>query len=396
MRPPLAIVSDRAPVEQLALVLADSAVIDESYRPPSEAAGQSRDGGDAVALQLRPIQHLLNQSDITELVINRPGYVCVEAGTQWHELHVPEMTLNHCLSLATAVATFTGQGISEKCPSLSATLATGERMQFVIPPAVEQGTISVTIRKPSKKIFALEDFEAQGLFEDVELICDTPEDVHAKGAPPLDPDEQALLKLLWNGCTVDFLRQAVRRRRTMVVSGATGSGKTTFMKGVMQECPISERLITIEDAREIFLPRHPNKVHLLYSKGDQGVARVTAAQLLVACLRMRPDRILLAEIREGEAYFFLRTAASGHPGSITSMHAGTVAEAWEQMALMIRQSEAGAGLEHAEVHRLLRLLVDVIVQYAKDPHSACTHHRSNRRVSQIYYRPLRKRREVLS
>jgi type IV secretion system protein VirB11 len=151
----------------------------------------------------------------------------------------------------------------------------------------------------------------------------------------------------------------------------------------VQECSPAERLVTIEDAREIFLPNHPNRVHLLYSKNGQGVAQVTAQMLLVSCLRMKPDRILLAEVREGECYDFLRTAASGHPGSITSLHAGTCAEAFEQMGLMIRQSVAGAGLSHSETQRLLRLLVDVVVQYKKD-------HRG-RRVSEIYYRPLRKK-----
>jgi type IV secretion system protein VirB11 len=260
-------------------------------------------------------------------------------------------------------------------------VATGERIQIVLPPAVEQGYVSITLRKPSTTIYTLEDFEQQGLFRNVEVICDDPGEFTGKFS--LDEHEQVLMQLLLGGRIKEFLCQAVRRKRNIVVSGATGSGKTTFMKGVIQECPIDEHLITIEDAREIFLPRHPHKTHLLYSKGEQGLAKVTAQKLLVSCLRMKPDRILLAEIREGECYDFLRTAASGHPGSITSMHAGTCAEAFEQMGLMIRQSEAGSGLSHTETQRLLRLLVDVVVQYVKDS--------GGRRVSQIYYRPLRKK-----
>lgn len=355
---------------------------------------------------MKPIRPFLNDQRVMELVINRPGELCIETAKGWLLVDCPEMNFDRCISLAGAIATCTEQVINEKNPLLSATLPTDERVQIVIPPTVEAGLVSYTFRKPSKQVRTIADFENDGLFklesatanrkaavgpfapiEDcgVKLLVDSPDEV-VEHADLLEWYEIELLKLLWSGKIADFLRGVVRHKRNVAVAGATGSGKTTFMKGVMQECSPTERLISIEDAREIFLPRHPNKVHLLYSKGGQGVATVTASKLLVSCLRMKPDRILLAEIREGECYDFLRVAASGHPGSITSLHAGTCLEAFEQMGLMIRQSEAGAGLAHAETQRLLRMLLDVIVQFKKDG--------GRRRVAEIYYRPLLKQMTI--
>jgi type IV secretion system protein VirB11 len=128
------------------------------------------------------------------------------------------------------------------------------------------------------------------------------------------PFERELVELKDAGRYADFLRLAVRKHQTIVVSGKTGSGKTTFMKGLVEEVPKHERLITIQDTAELTLPNHPNVVHLFYSKDAQGTARVTAKSLLEACLRMKPDRIFLAEVR-GERVFLLRAPRRlGPPG----------------------------------------------------------------------------------
>ena len=155
------------------------------------------------------------------------------------------------------------------------------------------------------------------------------------------------------------------------------------MKGLVEEVPRHERLITIEDTAELTLPNHPNAVHLYYSKDAQGMAKVTAKSLLEACLRMKPDRIFLAEVRGDECFYFVRLAASGHPGSITSVHAGSCALAFEQMALMIRESGAGGGLRMNEIKWLLGVVVDVVVQFDRDERG--------RFISEILYEPRRQR-----
>jgi len=334
--------------------------------------------GDATSVIefLRPLREQLDAEGVLEVCINRPGELLVETVRGWRIVPAPAMTLERCLSLATAVATFCDQQINQERPLLSATLPSGERIQFVIPPAVPRGTVSITVRKPSQLIKRLDEFEREGLFERTSTLA-------RPASGELLPFERELVALKDAGRHADFLRLAVRKHQTLVVSGKTGSGKTTFMKGLVEEVPRHERLITIQDTAELTLPNHPNVVHLFYSKDAQGTARVTAKSLLEACLRMKPDRIFLAELRGDECFHFVRLAASGHPGSITSVHAGSCALACEQMSLMIRESGAGGGLALHEIKRLLNMVVDVVVQFGRDERG--------RFVSEILYEPRSRR-----
>lgn len=334
--------------------------------------------GDATSVVefLRPLRRHLDAPDVLEVCINRPGQVMIETTTGWQVTQAPDMSLERCLSLATAVATYCDQQINQERPLLSATLPTGERVQFVIPPAVTRDTVSITIRKPANVIKGMADFEREGLFERAA-------NVHGARPAALLAHEAELVALNEARRYADFLRLAVRSCQTIVVSGKTGSGKTTFMKGLVEEVSPRERLITIQDTAELTLPHHPNAVHLFYSKDAQGTARVTAKSLLEACLRMKPDRIFLAEVRGDECFHFVRLAASGHPGSITSVHAGSCALAFEQMALMIRETGAGAGLRLDEIKHLLGIVVDIVVQ--------CDRDEGGRFISEILYEPRGRR-----
>ena len=178
-----------------------------------------------------------------------------------------------------------------------------------------------------------------------------------------------------------FFSKAVLYKKNIVVSGATGSGKTTFMKSLVTHIPEDERLITIEDARELFIEQ-PNRVHLIYSRGGQGTANVTAKGCMEACLRMKPDRIILAEIRGDESFYYIRNCASGHPGSITSCHAGSTSQTWDQMALMVKASPEGSGLAFGEIKRLLMLTIDVVVHIKA--------HAGQRYITGIDFDPQRK------
>ena len=135
----------------------------------------------------------------------------------------------------------------------------------------------------------------------------------------LNAVERELLELRAKRRYWEFYALAIRERKNIVISGATGSGKTTFARALVNFIPDDERLLTIEDVREMFLPNHPNRVHLLYSEGAQGTAEITGKTLLQACLRMKPDRVLLAELRSKVAYDYIVNISSGHPGSITTV-----------------------------------------------------------------------------
>jgi len=293
----------------------------------------------------------MDASDVTEICINRPGELYLEQGGRWQRVDVPSLTFERARQFCIALIneSNTGQRITDVDPVVSLTFPTGQRAQFVIPPACEAGRISITIRLPSQQLKTLEQYESDGFFDEIVEVN--------HGLGELD---SRLLALRAARRYADFFREAVLGKKNIVVSGATGSGKTTFMKSLVNHIPANERLVTIEDARELFIEQ-PNVVHLLYSKGGQSASNVTAKSCMEACLRMKPDRIILAELRGDESFYFIRNCASGHPGSITSCHAGSTEQTWDQLALMVKASSEGAGLEFDTIKRLLMMTIDIVV-----------------------------------
>ncbi len=346
-------------------------------RPSGSAPAGAQRAGDTSALELtlRPLRPLLADREVTELCINGPGEAFLETRAGWGRVPLEFADFDWCLRLAKLVANFSCQRIDEQAPLLSASLPGGERIQLVIPPATTSRTVAVTIRRPSAELWSLEDLALRGVFRATR---------RASGA--LDEVEMELLRLLEAREYEHFMRLAVRSRKNILVSGPTGSGKTTWTKALIREIAPDERLITIEDARELVLDRHPNHVRLFYSKDDQGLARVTPKQLLECCLRMKPDRVLLAELRSEEAFDYLRNVNSGHPGSITSVHAASAELAFEQLVLLVKQSRAGSELARRDIKDLLYMLVDIVIQFGVERHE--------RFIKEIWYQPERKRRST--
>jgi type IV secretion system protein VirB11 len=300
---------------------------------------------------LRPFAPFLALPDVSEIAMNVPGEVWIErAGRVGMERHaLPCVDAAHIAQLARQVAAFTAQAVNGETPLLSATLPSGERIQFVLPPASLGGVLS--IRK--------------------QVVCDLSLDAYLSaglaGAKLSGGDcgggvDDRLRALLDRGELLAFLRTAVHARKNILLSGGTSSGKTTLLNALAKEIPAHERIVTIEDTRELRLS-HLNQVCLIASKGDQGDARVTVQDLLEASLRLRPDRILLGELRGAEAYAFLRAINTGHPGSLSTLHADSPARAFEQLALMVLQ--AGLGLGRAEILAYVRSVIDVVVQVSR-------------------------------
>jgi type IV secretion system protein VirB11 len=198
----------------------------------------------------------------------------------------------------------------------------------------------------------LSDYAAAGAFEAVGIAARRRHEA-----------DRALKALIEAGRSEDFLREAVRLRKTIVVSGGTGTGKTTFLNALLKEAPPGERLILIEDTPEIQLS-HRNAVGLVAVRGRLGEAQVSAADLLEAALRLRPDRIILGEIRGAEALSWLRAVGSGHPGSITTVHASSPEGAIDQLAMMAMLG--GSGLGRAELAAHIRDAVDIVVQLGRE------------------------------
>lgn len=301
--------------------------------------------------QVLGILEYMSSPDVTEICINRPGELYLETRSGWNRLEVPSLTFERARQFCTAVVneSNTGQRITDADPVVSLTFPTGQRAQFVIPPACDPGKVSITIRLPSKHSKTLQQYQEDGFFNEIL------EQTHV-----LSEHDRELLELRAQRNYAEFFKKAVQYKKNVVVSGATGSGKTTFMKSLVNHIPEEERLVTIEDARELFITQ-PNVVHLLYSKGGQSTSNITAKSCMEACLRMKPDRIILAELRGDESFYFIRNCASGHPGSITSCHAGSTAQTWDQLALMVKASNEGSGLEFAVIKRLLMMTIDILV-----------------------------------
>ena len=318
------------------------------------------------------VRDYLRDPEVTEICVNRPGELYLERAGRWQHVVVPGLSFERARQFCTAVVneSNTGQRITDADPVVSLTFPTGQRAQFVIPPACEAGHVSITIRLPSRQTRTLAQYESSGFFDHI-----------LEGAQSLGEIDRELLDLRAARRYADFFRAAVLGKKNIVVSGATGSGKTTFMKSLVHHIPADERLVTIEDARELFIEQ-PNVVHLLYSKGGQSASNVTAKSCMEACLRMKPDRIILAELRGDESFYFIRNCASGHPGSITSCHAGSTEQTWDQLALMVKASSEGSGLEFATIKRLLMLTIDIVVHIAA--------HDGRRHITGIDFEPQRR------
>lgn len=331
-------------------------------------------GTESLEAYLRPLREILS-GEITELVINRPGEVWTESSRGWERIDTPALTYPHLRQLASLVAHATQQTVNEAMPRVSAALPTGERVEAIIPPAAESGTVSFTIRKPSNARFDLDDYDQMGFFDDI-VVNDT----------GLTEEQKALVAYLAEGQYRKFLELAVRSKQTILVSGPTGSGKTTFMKALVDLIPSDERLITIEDTPELSL-QQPNHVRLFYSSNaNNSLSKMTPGDLVRACMRMKPDRILPAELRDEAAYHFLAACNTGHPGSISSIHSNSPMDAIDRVITLAREYEKARSLSDATLLATVRKTIDVVVQVGKVGH--------NRRITGIYYDPARSRSDL--
>ncbi len=336
----------------------------ESLSTTVEPVAEEQELQDFIALLTfsRPIKHYLDQPDISEISVNRPGEVWIEKGHKRTCYAVPELTFEHLLTFANLVADFSEQHISPQNPILSATMPGGYRIQFVIPPACSKEHVVLSIRKKTVTRLCLEDYHASGFFDEVTLAS-------------IDQDAGAdpLTDLLESRNYKEFLRQAVLAKKNIVISGQTSSGKTTFASALLEEIPEDERIITIEDADELDPPQ-PNHVRLFFSRGGQGVSKHTAADLLRACLRLRPDRIFFGELRGEEAADFVDSINTAHPGSITTIHANGTRLAIHRIYDMMNNQ-----MPFEQFKNYITSVIEVFVHIVSTP--------AGRRIGEIYYSP---------
>jgi type IV secretion system protein VirB11 len=301
--------------------------------PPAEDADPFLDA------YLEPFRGWLAEDDVTELLVNRPGEVWIEQRGRMTCHKAPKVNDALLQRLAEQVARVSNQGISRERPLLAAMLPNGARVQFVAPTAT-RAHWALAIRR--------------------HCLLDLPLEAYAQG--PLQPERKSTVNSP-EADPIGFLREAVLERKTILISGGTSTGKTTFLNALMREVPAEERVIVVEDTAEVQL-HGPNDLGLIAVKGELGEALINTDDLLQAALRLRPDRILLGELRGKEAVSFLRAVNTGHPGSFSTIHANSASGALEQLALMVMQS--GLGLSRSETIDYARSVIDVVVQLGRE------------------------------
>ena len=297
---------------------------------------------------LQPLADLLEDPAVIEIAINAGGEVWVERAGDAHMIGIGIRDLN-VVQLARQIIGDSRGSLSERSPIGSAKMQWRDlvlRAQIVLPPAVDRGP-ALSFRKFFARSYGIAAFDyLYGRAFDAEA---------ARSAIRSEISDLARA-----GRVQDALRLAVRERLNVVISGGTSTAKTTLARAMIAEIPHVERLVTIEDAVELY-PGQPNVVSLVAER-TPGSARNTN-ELLRATLRLRPDRIILGELRGNEAYTFLEAINTGHGGSMTTIHADTAHRAIERLSMLV--IESGIALPYSEIERYVRSTIDLIVQLGR-------------------------------
>jgi len=300
----------------------------------------------ALERHLLPLMEYLAKDGVTEICINHPREIFVECNGIFSHHEIAELDYPFLEALAGLVAEFNSRDFP--APIIPGSLLNGERIQIVMPPAVEAGRIVCSIRRHQQKNLSLDDMERKGAFDRI------------RQGNKNNTDQQ-LSGLHHSNDIPAFIKLAVEARKNILICGGTGTGKTTFLNACLKHVPAHERLITVEDTREV-VTHQPNAAHLLFNEENE---QITALNIFKACLRLRPDRIFLSELRGHEVWPWLRAANSGHPGSLSTVHADSPEGAITQLVFMMQQ--AGSTSSEEQIRNYIRSIIHVVIQLKRDP-----------------------------
>jgi pilus assembly protein CpaF len=279
---------------------------------------------------LRPIEHLIRDDSISEIMVNGASRVFIERAGVLQE--VPDLTLSEKSVMVAVknIARRLGDDISEQKPILDSRLPDGSRVAAVIPPCSIHG-VTLTIRKFNSRHFTVEDLVASGSL---------------------------------NSEIAERLRTYVKKRQNILISGGTGCGKTTLLNALGKLISDDDRILLIEDTSEIQLEK-PNLVRFEARQAQANLPAITIRDLLKASLRHRPDRIILGEIRGGEAFDLLQLLNTGHSGTLSTVHASSAQQAISRFTSCVLQS--GVELPYRAIKSNIGDSLNVIVQLERRP-----------------------------
>lgn len=294
--------------------------------------------GALLARHLKPLEPYLKKAGVVEISINGPGGLWLETSKGWQYKEEKDLTLANLNYLASALATISGQAFSDEVPLLATHMPLyGYRVQALGGALVDSG-FAASIRCGAAKTFPLE-----GYFDN------PPEIVSKESGPESGQFEGA-----------EALYHAIKTNKNILVSGGTGTGKTTFINSVIKHIDLGTRIITIEDTKELNLP-HQNSVRILKSKTGTDMAKITYKDIINACMRMRPDRLILGEIDIENTVPFLRLLNTGHSGCLSSVHAEDPEQAIDALVLNAEL----AGLK-GNIRQYALQSLDLIVHLRRD------------------------------
>ncbi|RRD47110.1 TadA family conjugal transfer-associated ATPase [Tessaracoccus sp. OH4464_COT-324] len=272
-----------------------------------------------------PLEELLRSPNVTDVVVNGPRNVFVDRGRGLERAPVTFVDDEQVRRLAIRLAAAAGRRLDDAQPFVDGKLADGTRLHAVLAPIAEPGTC-LSLRVPARRNFSLVGLVNAG-------------SVSAQGA--------------------ELLRRLMLRKAPFLISGGTGSGKTTLLAALLAEVPHSERLLVVEDAREL-TPDHPHCVRLEGRAANaEGAGAITMTDLIRQALRMRPDRVVLGEVRGGEITDLLRALNTGHEGGCATIHANSVADVPARLEALAALGGLGREACHSQVAAALRLVIHV-------------------------------------
>jgi len=303
------------------------------------------------------LRDLLDQEGVNELMINGPHRIYIEKNgiiEQYNDIN-KDITYDYLCEIANLVASHVSSVVDEDSPILSASLPSNERVEIVVPPACDSDQFVFSFRKPAAKHFSIDDYIEQDYFELVNKA-------HNKNK--ITENNEQLKNHIKNENWSDFFKLLVTSKKNVMVAGAVGSGKTHFINMLLKSIHIDERLITIENAREVLKQdedKKRNMINLLSRENVKHITEIKNSDLLKSCLRLRADRILLSEIRGEDAFDFLNGLHVGLSGSMTSIHANSTEDVYIRLVNMLSMSKFTGGLNKQDMLDYIHESLEVIL-----------------------------------
>lgn len=293
------------------------------------------------------VTELLALDGVSEVAINRPGEIWFEQQGVWNRKESHNITLDACMKLASVMSTQVAQNSDQlkDSPICPVQLPDGERGQIVIPPATEKGCVSMTIRKPSTSRFTLDSYKDSGRLSGYEIY---------EKQTDIQDFEKEMVMLLKKDDLKRFFELAVQHKLNLICGGATGSGKTTFLKAMADVYPANRRYCTIEDVHELSLPNHPNRVHLFYG------THISSKKLVESCMRMKFDHIFMSELKGDETWSYFSLLNTGHNGSLTTAHFNDCNSAYSRLTELVKQTDVGATLDYEFIYQTAQKTLDIV------------------------------------